>query len=179
MQLLWCRKGPLPPTVDQKYCSKCGELRLARWFGRAPTVTGLKGNCIPCLVLYDQRRSERHQRERELQEPITRKWCSGCERELPAEDFNKDSSSKSGYHCRCRECAAAERVTRVAMRQARMKNETLVLAVGMERVCSRCNTCKPWSEFTKNATSNLGIQPCCKKCVKERRKKHGLAQKIE
>ena len=159
-----CRESGPSPAISHKHCIDCGVLRTSAWFGKAPTRTGLKGQCRPCIALYDQGRREIHKAHREAQTPITEKWCSACKETLPASHFDKVSGTKDGCKWGCRACVRIQHDVRMAERNKRLKNRTLVLAGGKERVCSECNTCKPWTEFFASTQSNIGIESHCKQC---------------
>lgn len=159
-----CRDSAPVSMVEQKHCIGCGVLRMSSWYNRAPSKAGLGGRCRPCKALYDVQRAAKLQLDRESQRAITVKWCSACELTLPAERFYKTRGSKDGRQSRCTKCRRVEIDARILERNKRMIDQTLVLAVGDVRVCSKCHICKPWAEFPASSHSNFGISSMCTTC---------------
>ena len=150
--------------MSHNRCNKCGVLRASAWFAKGPGKRGLQARCRPCHRLRDLELKETHKKHRETQIPITEKRCSACEKTLPASHFNKRSGTKDGHQSGCRACSRIQKSAWGMERTKRSKNGTLVFAIGKERICSVCNTCKPWTEFTIATQNNYGIRSCCKQC---------------
>ena len=72
--------------------------------------------------------------------------------------------NKVGTSNSCRVCTKKAAVARYAARKERLVGQPPVAPPGEERICSACKETKPWSEFSKHASSLFGIANTCKKC---------------
>lgn len=167
--LPWCREGRQAPAVTHKTCVDCGVQRRSAWYPRGSGSSGLQAKCRPCIALYDRQKAERNQRERELQDPVTAKMCSGCKKMLPVASFSGQASSKDGYCYSCRDCKYITDSARREEIQERSRNQTLVVAGGTVRICSQCHVKKPWADFHKRASCTSGIDSRCKQCRSNKR----------
>lgn len=158
-----CRDIANHPTVSQRSCIGCGELRASAWFSSAISPTGLKARCRMCAALYNVQHIEMHRIRLESQQPVAEKRCSACKMTLPRGEFH-NGGTKDGLCSRCKDCVRSQVQARKMKRKQRSREETLVLAVGEERLCSECSAFKPWADFPKSMNTNFGINSVCKKC---------------
>ena len=163
--LPWCRESVVAPAHGCQQCSYCGVLRPLAWYAlHKGKESGRASNCRLCATLIERLRNERYQRELEGQDPITEKRCSGCGNTLPAASFHKDARQKDRHHRWCKGCNSTQSSARHLERADRSRNQTLVIADGTGRVCSKCSIHKPRTEFHRDVTSLYGIAPECKLC---------------
>lgn len=93
---------------------------------------------------------------------MTTKVCSKCGEEKDIIEFHNDSSSKDGKCYYCKPCACKNaRKNRV---ENKLKAELGEKKQILEKKCSKCNTIKPTSEFTKDSGSASGYNSWCKDC---------------
>ena len=177
--LPWCRKSLIAPAHGCRQCSGCGVLRPLAWYTLIKAKeSGRVSNCRLCKALVERLRRERYQRELEGQDPITEKRCTGCGNMLPAASFNKNACRKDNYHCQCNACSRPQKLANYLKYADRLRNQTLVIADGTRRVCSKCSIHKPRTEFHRQATQIYGIQSVCKRCYSDNGRMARLKAKI-
>ena len=87
------------------------------------------------------------------------KTCSKCKVEKPYSMYHKSVAAKDGYQGYCRECVLIANKISHEIRTKRQVNVSI-----SSKVCLRCNTKKPISQFGKRsgaADKHLGY---CKPC---------------
>lgn len=96
-------------------------------------------------------------RERNVPEgtevPEGMKFCPGCQRILPLDDFHKSSSVRNGRQSRCKECRAAYQ--RAKTNPPRTEGK---------KTCSQCGRTLSVSEFHRNKARGDGLCSWCKEC---------------
>jgi hypothetical protein len=91
------------------------------------------------------------------------KYCSACEQEKPAGEFNKNRRNADGLNWCCRECERqAKRDKTAEDREIREK--------GLSKKCSECGKTKLLTYFYRDSRRSDGRQAQCKAC---RKKKYG------
>jgi len=122
-----------------------------------------------------------------------KKLCSICEKQLPIEEFFKDSWNKSGYRYECKSCyekkhgkqqeAPAPEEPKVNNYKSKTLYETKVLVThrpmnpivyqgGIKgKVCNGCKTWKPLTDYGKDKKGIAGVRARCKECYKNNRQK--------
>ncbi len=89
------------------------------------------------------------------------KQCRDCELYLPETVFCKDARQLDGFRPYCKECVAVRRHVAHERSKVRFRN-------GLPKVCSRCNTLKPTSEFYAATGNKDGLASWCKRCTVEK-----------
>jgi Recombination endonuclease VII len=98
-------------------------------------------------------------------EPNTR-YCAGCERDLPLEEFARDGNRRDGLQPRCRQCVVAYSAAHYRRRREAMGKsvrERVAVPAG-HKLCRTCGEVKPHSEWHRNATASDGLSTRCKAC---------------
>ena len=106
------------------------------------------------------------------------KRCSHCGRVLPVSCFNRSSRNTDGYQCWCKDCQRA--CNRSSSRRAGGSRSTpsvsslsgdalgLLSRADMRaqniKLCARCQTVKPLSEFSPDPRNRDGHKGWCKSC---------------
>lgn len=106
------------------------------------------------------------------------KRCSHCGRVLPVSCFNRSSRNTDGYQCWCKDCQRA--CNRSSSRRAGGSRSTpsvstlsgdalgLLSRADMRaqniKLCARCQTVKPLSEFSPDPHNRDGHKSWCKSC---------------
>ncbi len=106
------------------------------------------------------------------------KWCSHCGRVLPVSCFNRSSRNTDGYQCWCKDCQRA--CNRSSSRRAGGSRSTMSVSssgggnLGLLskadmraqniKLCTRCQTVKPLSEFSPDPHNRDGHKSWCKSC---------------
>lgn len=98
--------------------------------------------------------------------PVDRKICTGCKTEKPSSDFGTSKESRDGLQSWCNECKNA-----LSMKSYVFKTE--VWPEGFKR-CTKCKELLKLENFGKLATGRSGLNPCCRKCQRDKEiKRHG------
>lgn len=87
------------------------------------------------------------------------KTCSRCKVEKNLDSFSTNRAMNDGKNIYCRACLSEI---------DRARRATLTMSprpVVQEKMCARCRTVKPASEYAKNKCSATGLQSYCKKCT--------------
>lgn len=100
------------------------------------------------------------------------KYCSGCQRRKPLDDFHLRSASPDGRHGFCKQCRSLGR-----------RVQPICDPPGL-KTCRRCGEVKARSEFHNSAGSSDGLQSHCKPCAnvnpasrdRKLRAKYGIGQ---
>ena len=100
-----------------------------------------------------------------MQNVLENKKCKKCGISKSLEFFSKNKSSKDGYAYSCKECERE----RLRNRRSSITYEEAI-EKGLGKVCTKCNTFKPISQFNKNIRGKLGSTSICKVCERERQK---------
>ena len=106
------------------------------------------------------------------------KRCSRCGRVLPVSSFSRSSKNKDGLQCWCKDCQRA--CNRSSSRRAGGSRSTpSVSSLGGDslgllsradmraqniKLCARCQTVKPLSEFSPDPHNRDGHKSWCKSC---------------
>lgn len=106
------------------------------------------------------------------------KRCSHCGRVLPVSSFSRSSKNKDGLQCWCKDCQRA--CNRSSSRRACGSRSTpsvsslsgdalgLLSRADMRaqniKLCARCQTVKPLSEFSPDPRNRDGHKSWCKSC---------------
>lgn len=98
-------KKPLPVTIIEKVCSKCGkEKPLTEFTPSDKYKSGHISQCKECLSSYQREHYkdniQKYAKEAEL---INTKFCSHCKKEKPLADFDKGTGSL-GLQNTCKDC---------------------------------------------------------------------------
>lgn len=150
--------------ISHQTCRCCGVSRASIWFSLGSGRASLYSRCRPCVAHLARQTSESNQREREILDPVTVKVCCECKKKLPSDSFAKSRSSKDGFQNACKVCHNLIRSVRKSGRLVSFRNQTLVIASGTERICSKCLVNKPWADFNKDVSSTFGIYSNCRLC---------------
>ena len=177
--LLWCRESMWTPPIDHQECSSCGVQRLSAWYNKGSGPTGLQRWCIPCTALYTRQRLRRSRQAWDSRDPITAKTCRGCYLTLPADSFTANITSKDGCESKCRDCIQVEGAARLNERSKRSRNQTLVFAKGIERICTHCRVEKPWAKFSTRIDNTSGIASTCKQCYNTEQVQKSTFRKLQ
>ena len=86
------------------------------------------------------------------------KRCSTCHLDLPLEGFYHSSRSKDGLQGRCKDCQSEGRKSRITLKREAIRSQ---VPPPTGRRCPRCQTEKPFSEFSRHGA---GYQTYCKPC---------------
>ena len=90
---------------------------------------------------------------------MTSKECNSCKLNLPIALFDVESS---GYvRNKCHSCRTQQHKDAVKAKQKSVK------IIPTEKMCTRCVSSKPSSDFNKSSLSNDGLYKFCRKCFKE------------
>jgi hypothetical protein len=87
------------------------------------------------------------------------KLCKNCGVSKEYTEFHKRSKSKDGLQAWCKVCLLADNRR---MDKIRYKNGPTIIRDA--KVCQRCMTKKPVSQFPKKGSSADGYAPYCKPC---------------
>lgn len=87
--------------------------------------------------------------------PLTEKYCTGCKQVKDLKEFKKDSSKKSGFHYKCKNCEN--------WREGHPKRYKEVLLDGFKR-CSRCEQVKEHEKFYPTNRNKDGRFSHCIEC---------------
>jgi len=104
------------------------------------------------------------------------KMCSTCRRNLPLDRFGPNKKSADGLAYRCREC---NRIRSKRRRQERtefwLTHDPYIEHATKEKLCKRCETTKPVTEFSRSNETTDGLQRWCKPCQIDyyRRREYG------
>ena len=99
--------------------------------------------------------------------------CNCCNRELPLDSFYKYSTTTRGYTYSCKECSRKkDRESRLEKNKSSKRKKAYAdlpwPIIPKYKACKTCEKTMPSSLFNKQKTSNDGLQPSCKNCLKER-----------
>mmetsp|Transcript_1709 Transcript_1709/g.4978 ORF Transcript_1709/g.4978 Transcript_1709/m.4978 type:complete len:405 (-) Transcript_1709:959-2173(-) len=89
--------------------------------------------------------------------------CLTCQQVLPADRFNKNRSSPTGLHVRCKDCAKFKTwyaYHTMAPLPVEMQDD--------EFRCPECQTVKPRSAFGTSSANSQAVQHVCKQCFSRR-----------
>lgn len=95
------------------------------------------------------------------------KACTKCNVEKDLADFHKHSSSKDGYHWKCKKCVAhyqKELKAKYKKERDKLPKES---AAGETKTCTKCLVVKELSEFNKDVGTKDGHKPSCRACYKK------------
>jgi len=92
---------------------------------------------------------------------ITSQKCTKCKIVKNIDQFNKDSSRKSGYSYTCRLCSSAKNKKGAEKHKEQNKTQPPVIE---SKKCSDCGNIKPASEFHIHNARKSGLSPKCKEC---------------
>ena len=141
----------------EKTCKRCGKTKPHTEFYRASAKNdGLASACKKCL--YASKNAAR--RKINVTEPtVTEKWCPGCLDVLPAASFSRSSRYRTGLWTYCKACDSE---------RARMYRKNYNVTDPMEgfKMCPRCESLLPTSEFWKNRYEKSGIGRYCGECYR-------------
>jgi len=96
---------------------------------------------------------------------MVNKVCSSCGLTKLVNEFYKDSSTKYGYKCYCKDCDRLKR---------NHKKRTNSSYLPIKKKCSKCGSIKLQSEFAFASINSTGLYSWCKQCVANSQKDHSL-----
>lgn len=143
-----------------KVCAHCATDKTLDAFYKHPTAKyGVGSVCRDCHKAYYAKRAKTPKRCDSKSQV-----CSRCKVEKPLTDFYKDSTSKNGYHKRCRVCAKQH------MKEWRQsyKSQPDRPVVESKR-CPGCQQVLPPDCFNRDKGTRTGLQVVCRQCGFNRR----------
>ena len=148
-------------------CSDCKKVKpLSEFYVRPEYKTGYCPRCKECSVILESKNRE-HRRVEKKNTPTT-KQCTKCHKVKRFDEFSLDTSRLDGLACWCKDCCVRE--TRLHRRES-MK----ALSPTTSKICSKCKTEKPVSEFRISKASKNGYCSWCIECERAYRKEHSQA----
>jgi len=155
-----------------KICIKCHRSNVEEIFRKNGNI------CKKCHAIYMKRWMERNkERNKNTNLPNHKsiKFCTKCQKEKPTVDFYKSLGTIDGLASWCKKCAST------ANKQysiSNTKRETIEYPV--QAVCTKCKQSKTNEQFYKDKSSTNGLTCWCKECynVYNKKRQPQVSQKI-
>lgn len=137
------RLDPAPQVeAGQKWCRRCKTIKSVSHFGpHASTKDGRQTYCRGCFAaIYRERRQREGHVVRPADIPVGHKFCRGCQRVLPFEDWAARSTN-DGLAFQCKTCMSAkERAKHLARSYGMSLAELDDMLAAQHGVCAICQT---------------------------------------
>lgn len=147
---------------DGKTCSRCERtLPFEDFAVRRASSDGRQNYCRSCHSDWTRSRRPRKLRDAPPVGP-DEKWCRRCGLIKPRSDFAANKSARDGLQGSCRACGAAAYRDRRVSAGFQVRPGEIPLG---RKYCRSCDTVKPVSQWSRNASASDGLQTRCRDCA--------------
>lgn len=157
------------PTVMEKRCAQCSQIKPAAAFRRTRNKTDhLQNRCKDCERVLGRGAKRDPTAPRMVQ--ITHKLCIRCSVEKPADDFFTSKTSLDGLLTYCKACQKAlSQASRKKRTEARKQGvqpepEATRSDVPATKQCKLCGEEKASDQYYKSSNNADGLYTYCKAC---------------
>ena len=146
-----------------KICPSCGEMRKSAMFSALKDHFVAK--CKPCAAMsYAMRCEHNDLGQQSTGARPTAKICQMCSKMLPRSSFHSRRAMKDGLRGICRACHSKNSAATRKMRNELFGSHPPIASLAQERICSRCKSILPWTDFPRDRTRMFGFKSQCKGC---------------